>query len=37
MALSFLEAELKAYPVTNSCLRREVDGRSDDDLSVDTA
>jgi hypothetical protein len=35
MALSFLEAELKAYPVT--CLRREVDGRSDDDLSVDIA
>jgi hypothetical protein len=33
--LPFLDAELKARPVTKSCLRREVDGRSGGELGVD--
>jgi len=36
-ALSFLGAELKARPVTKSCLRREVDGRSGSELGVGIA
>ena len=33
--MPFLDAELKARPVTKSCLRREVDGRSGGELGVD--
>jgi len=33
----FLDAELKARPVTKSCLRREVDGRSGSELGGDIA